>query len=161
MKVRRLWMLAGIVLAMGIAARVGISQMNREPVPPGDPVIGLLSKGITQLNVNINALSKRMNDVQQASAGTDPVLQELQALDLSGWQVQQQQWVLQRDHLVVARDTVQRAFKSQGEKGQLLDQWRQHWQLYVNAIEELRQKRQNLESKHLEVEARFVERGLQ
>lgn len=161
MRVRNLWRLAGIVLAMGVAACVGTSQIDREPVPPGDLVIGLLSKGITQLNVNIHALSKRMNDVQQASAGTDPVLQELQALDLSGWQLHQQQWVLQRDHLVLARDTLQRAYKSQGEKGQLLDQWRQHWQQYVKAVEDLRQQRQHFENKHLEVEARLVERGLQ
>lgn len=161
MKVRRLWMLAGIVLAMGVAACAGTSQIDRGPVPPDDPVIGLLSKGITQLNVNINALSKRMNDVQRAAAGTDPVLQELQALDLSGWQLHQQQWVLQRDHLVLARDILQRAYKSQEEKGQLLDQWRRHRQQYVKAVEELRQQRQTLESKHLEVEARLVERGLQ
>jgi hypothetical protein len=161
MKTRRRWMLVGIVLATGVAGCVGTNQMDRAYVPPGDPVIGLLNKGITQLNVNINTLSKRMNDAQQASAGTDPVLQELQALDLSGWQLHQQQWVLQRDHLVMARDALRRASKSQGEKGQLLAQWRQHQQQYRKALEELRQQRHYLESKHLEVEARLVERGLQ
>ena len=161
MTTRRLWMLVGIVLATGVAGCAGTSPMDRAHVPPGDPVIGLLSKGITQLNVNINALSKRMNDAQQASVGADPVLRELQALDLSGWQLHQQQWVLQRDHLVLARDTLQRASKIPGEKEQLMDQWRQHWQLYMKAVEELRQQRQNLESKHLELEARLIERGLQ
>ena len=160
MEVRRQWVLVG-ALAISVASCVGTSQMDPEPVPPDDPVSGLLSKGITQLNSNINALSKRMNDVQQASAGTDPVLQELQALDLSGWQLHQQQWVLQRDHLVMARDALRRASKSQGEKGQLLAQWRQHQQQYMKALEELRQQRHYLESKHLEVEARLVERGLQ
>lgn len=161
MTIRRWWMLAGCVLVMSIMACVGPSQIDREPVSSGDPVIGLLSKGIAQLNVNINALSRRMNDVQQASAGTDPVMRELQALDLSGWQLHQQQWILQRDHLVLARDILQRAYKNQGEKEQLRGQWRQHWIFYVNAIEELRQERQHLESKHLEVETRLVERGLQ
>lgn len=160
MGVRTRWILVG-ALMMSLEACAGTSQIDRGPVPPDDPVIGLLSKGITQLNVNINALSKRMNDVQQASPATDPVLQELQALDLSGWQLHQQQWVLQRDHLVLARDALQRASKNQGEKGQLMIQWRQHWQQYVKAVEELRQQRQTLESKHLEVEARLVERGLQ
>lgn len=161
MTIQKLWILAGFVLVMSVAACAGPRQIDREHVSPGDPVIGLLSKGIAQLNVNINALSRRMNDVQQASAETDPVLRELQALDLSGWQLHQQQWVLQRDHLVLARDILQQAYKSQGEKEQLLGQWRQHWKLYVNALEELRQERQNLERKHLEVEARLVERGLQ
>jgi hypothetical protein len=160
MEVRRQWLLVG-ALAISVASCAGTNHIDREPVPPDDPVIGLLSKGITQLNVNINALSKRMNDVQRASAGTDPVLQELQALDLSGWQLHQQQWILQRDHLVLARDILQRAYKSQEDKGALLDQWRRHRQQYVNAVEELRQQRQLLENKHLEVEARLVERGLQ
>src|SRR5512141_2478515 len=161
MTIQKLWILAGFVLVMSVAACGGPSQIDREHVSSGDPVIGLLSKGIAQLNVNINALARRMNDVQQASAGADPVRRELQALDLSGWQLHQQQWVLQRDHLVLARDVLQQAYKSQGEKEQLLVQWRQHWKLYVNAIEELRQERQTLERKHLEVEARLVERGLQ
>lgn len=160
MKRRRLWMLAGIVLAIGVTACASTSQMNREPISPGDPVIGLLNKGIMQLNLNINALSKRMNDVQQASGGADPVLQELQALDLSGWQMHRQQWVLQRDHLVLARDILQQAYKSQEKKGLLLEQWHQHQQQYVKAVEELRQQRHALESKHLDVEARLIERGL-
>lgn len=161
MKRRRRWMLVGIVLAISVAGCTGTSQVNRDPVPPDDPVIGLLSKGIMQLNVNINALSKRMNDVQQAPAGTDPMLQELQALDLSGWQLHQQQWVVQRDHLALARDLLQRVYRSQGEKERLLDEWRKHQQEYVQAIEALRRQRQILENKHLDVEARLVEHRLQ
>jgi hypothetical protein len=157
MTVQRLWVLVGIVLAMTVAACAGTSQVDRERIPPADPVISLLSKGITHLNVNINALSKRINEVQQASAVTNPVLKEMQALDLSGWQLHQQQWVVQRDHLMQARDTLQRAHVSQGAKGPLLDQWRQHWQQYVKSLEELRQQRHTLENKHLEVEARLIE----
>src|SRR5574340_814986 len=144
---RGLWVLVGSVLALGVAACAGTGQIQRDLPPPDDPVIGLLSKGITQLNVNINTVSKRMNDVQQASTGTDPALRELQALDLSGWQLHQQQWVLQRDHLVLARDSLQRASGQPEQKQQLLDQWRQHQQQYVKALEELRQQRQSLENK--------------
>ena len=102
-----------------------------------------------------------MSDVQQASAGTDPVLQELQALDLSGWQLHEQQWVLQRDHLVFARGILQQASKNPGEKGQLLTQWREQRRDYLKALEDLRHQRQHLEDTHLEVETRLVERGLQ
>lgn len=160
MKIQWQGVLVG-ALAMGVAACVGTSHGERDHVTPGDPVIGLLSKGITQLNGNINALSKRMNDVQQASAGTDPALRELQALDLSGWQLHQQQWVLQRDHLVMARDSLQQASGQPEAKKQLLEQWRQHQLRYVKALEELRQQRQHLENKHLEVEAQLIEHGLQ
>lgn len=158
---RGLWVLVGSVLALGVAACAGTGQIQRDLPPPDDPVIGLLSKGITQLNVNINTVSKRMNDVQQASTGSDPALQELQALDLSGWQLHQQQWILQRDHLVLTRDTLQRGQLSQEEKAQVLAQWQQHRRQYVKALEDLRQQRQQLESKHLEVEARLIERRLQ
>lgn len=158
---RGLWVLVGSVLAISVAACVGTGPAQRERAAPDDPVIGLLSKGITQLSVNINTVPKRMNDVQQASAGTDPALQELQALDLSGWQLHQQQWVLQRDHLVLTRDTLQRVQRSQEEKARLLDQWQLHRRRYVKALEDLRQQRQQLESKHLEVEARLIERRLQ
>lgn len=158
---RTIWLLVGLVLAMSVSACAGTSQIDREPISPRDPVISLLSKGIAQLNINIDALSKRMSDVQQASAGTDPALRELQALDLSGWQLHQQQWVLQREHLILARELLQKTSKKQGEKGQLLDEWRKHQQGYVQALDELRQQRQSLESQHVEVEARLIERGLQ
>lgn len=161
MKVRKLWMLFGIVFGASVAACAGTSHMDRRPIPPHDPVIGLLSKGITQLNLNINALSKRINDAQQVSTGTDPLLSELQTLDLSGWRLHQQQWVLQRDHLVLARDRLEKAFSQPGQKAQLLDEWLQHQQQYVKALEELRQQRRDLENKHVEVEARLVERRLQ
>lgn len=161
MKVQRLWMLFGIVLGTGVAACAGTSPIERGPVSPDDAVIGLLSKGITRLNLNINALSKRMEDAQQTSSGTDPVLGQLQSLDLSGWRLHQQQLVLHRDHLVLARDSLQKSSSQLGQKAQLLDQWRQHQRQYVKALEELRQQRRDLENEHLEVESRLVERGLQ
>jgi len=160
MKVRRPWVLVG-VLAIGAAACVGTSHGEHNNLGPSDPVVDLLTKGITQLNGNINALSKRMTDAQQISTKTPPVLQELQALDLSGWQLHRQQWVLQRDHLVLARDSLQRASAQPEQKKQLLDQWRQHQQEYAKALQELRQQRQNLENKHLDVESGLIEQGLQ
>ena|SRR6185437_9113515 len=158
---RGLRVLVVSVLAVSVAACADTGQIQRELAPPDDPVIGLLSKGITQLNVNINMVSKRMNDVRQASAGTDSALQELQALDLSGWELQQRQWIVQRNHLVLTRDTLHRVQLSQEEKAQALAQWQQHRRQYVKAMEDLRQQRHQLESKHLEVEARLIERGLQ
>lgn len=158
---RGLWMLIGTVFAIGVAACAGPGPVHRELAAPDDPVIGLLSKSITQLNVNINTVSKRMHDIQQTSAGTDPALQDLRALDLSGWHLHQRQLVLQRDHLVLTRDTLQRAQESQEEKAQLLNQWQQQRWQYVKALEDLRRERHELESRHLEVEARLIERRFQ
>lgn len=158
---RGLRVLVGSVLAITVAACADTGQIQGELAPPDDAVLGLLNKGITQLNANINTVSKRMNDVQQSSTGTDPALQELQALDLSGWQLQQQQWILQRNHLVLTRDTLQQVQMNREEKTQVLAQWQQHRSRYVKAMENLRQQRHQLESKHLEAEARLIERRLQ
>jgi uncharacterized protein YukE len=160
MNVSRLWVSLGCMLALGLAACGGSKQTIHDSSSREDQVMSSLSQGIARLDTNINALSKRMNEVRQASARTDPTLQELQALDLSGWQLHNQQWVLQRNHLILARDLIQQT-KGESGKGPLLDQWRKHRQEYARALEELRQQRQELERKHLEVEGRLIERRLQ
>lgn len=127
----------------------------------GDPALGLLSKRITQLTVNLNGLSKRMSEAPPTPAESDATLQELRELDRSGWQLHQKQWGLQRDHLVFARDQLEKAQKNSGDKPQLLNTWRQRQQEHQAALEEIYQQGQQLEQKHLEAEARLVERGLQ
>ena len=64
-------------------------------------------------------------------------------------------------HLILARDLIQQTATNGSEKGQLLDRWHKHRQEYAQALEELRQQRQKLEMKHLEVEGRLIERRLQ
>ena len=160
MKRRQTWKPLGLMLIVSVAACSGANRINQGPPPSVDPFIGILNKGIMQLDININGLSKRMNEVQQAPAGGNPLLQELQALNMSGWQLHQQQWVVQRDHLVLARDLLQQADKSRGDQTNLLGQWRRHTQDYTKAVEDLRQQRQSLERKHLDVEARLVEQKL-
>jgi uncharacterized protein YukE len=160
MRVHKLSLVA-CMLTLSLVGCNGSKETIPDPSALEDPVMSLLSKGIAQLDMNINALSKRMDDVQKASVRTDATLQELQALDLSGWQLHRQQWVLQRDHLVLARDVIQQTSTSGSKKGQLLDRWHQHRQDYAQALEELRQQRQDLERKHLEVEGRLIEHRLQ
>ena len=161
MRVRSLWVIVGCMWTLSLVACEGSKETLRDPGPGEDPVKSLLSKGITQLDMNINALSKRMDDVQKASVRTDATLQELQALDMSGWQLHRQQWILQRNHLVLARDLIQQAPTSGSERAQLLDRWHKHYEDYAQALDELRQQRQQLEQKHLEVEGRLIERRLQ
>lgn len=149
---------ATLVMGSGCA---GPTTVARETNPSKDPALGLLNQRITQLTVNLNGLSKRMSESHPVAAEADPTLQEVRDLDRSGWQLHQKQWALQRDYLVFSRDQLERADKNPGEKPQLLEQWRQRQQEYLKALEELRQQRQNLEIKHLEVEARLIERRLQ
>jgi hypothetical protein len=113
-----------------------------------------------QLTVNLNGLSKRMNEAPPMPAESDTMLQELRELDLLGWQLHQKQWSLQRDYLVFARDQIEKAQKNSGDKPQLLHTWRERQQEYQAALEAIYQQRQQLEQKHLEAESRLIERGL-
>ena len=155
----RFILLCIVTLVMGTGC-AGPTTAARDTISSGDPAIGLLSKRITQLTVNLNGLSKRMSDAPPIPAESDATLQELRELDLSGWQLHQKQWVLQRDHLVFARDQLEKAQKNPGDKPQLLITWRQRQQEYQAALEEIHQQRQQLEQKHLEAEARLIEQRL-
>ena len=146
-----------LVMETGCA---GPTTGTRDTMFSGDPALGLLSKRITQLTVNLNGLSKRMSEAPPIPAESDATLQELRELDLSGWQLHQKQWGLQRDHLVFARDQLEKAQKHPGDKPELLNTWRQRQQEYQAALEQIHQQRQQLEQKHQEAEARLIERRL-
>jgi len=155
----RFILLCIVTLVMGTGC-AGRTTGTRDTTSSGDPALGLLSSRITQLTVNLNRLSKRMSEAPPMPAESDATLQELRELDLSGWQLHQKQWGLQRDHLVFARDQLEKAHKNSGDKPQLLNTWRQRQQVYQTALEEIYQQRQQLEQKHLEAEAQLIERRL-
>jgi len=155
------FILLGVVTFVMGAGCAGPSSTNtRDTISSGDPAIGLLSMRISQLTVNLNGLSKRMSEAPPMPTESDATLQELRALDLSGWQLHQKQWDLQRGHLVFARDLLEKAQKNPGDRSQLLNTWRQRQQEYQAALEEIHQQRQQLEQQHLEAEARLIEQRL-
>lgn len=155
----RFILLCIVTLVMGTGC-AGPTIGTRNTISSEDPALGLLSKRITQLTVNLNGLSKRMSEAPPMPAESDATLQQLRELDFSGWQLHQKQWGLQRDHLVFARDQLEKAQKNPGDKPQLLNTWRQRQQEYQAALEEIHQQRQQLERQHLEAEARLIERRL-
>jgi hypothetical protein len=147
---------AMITVIMGCA---GSPSAEGKAAPATDPVPGILNRGLVQLDININGLNKRIAELEKLPDTADPILQELRALDLSGWQLHRQQWTLQRDHLKFARDQVQRAHDNPTERPQLLQQWTVHEQQYERALDDLRQQRFALEQKRFQVEAQLVERS--
>lgn len=88
---------------------------------------------------------------------TDPRVQELHALDLPGWQLHQQQWVLQREHLTFAVNQIQRVRANPHEKPEILTQWTTRQQHFATALDDLRAQRRTLERKRLEVESHVLE----
>jgi hypothetical protein len=155
----RFILLCTVILLMETGC-AGPTTVARGTMPAEDPAIGLLSKRIVQLTVNLNGLSKRMSELPPMPASADAMLQDLRELDRSGWQLHQKQWTLQRDYLVFARDQLEHAQKRPDERPQLLDKWRQRQQDYLAALGDIQQQRQRLEQKHLEAETRLIERGL-
>jgi hypothetical protein len=141
----------------GCTAPVGYGRTTADAP---DTVLGMLDRGLTQITANIDALSQRITALQQVSDTTDPILRELRALDLSGWQLHQQQWLLQRDHLQFAKTQLLQAGEHPQEKPWLLARWSEHELQYERALEELRQQRQALERERFQVEARLIERFL-
>lgn len=149
-----------VLIALAETGCAGTAGPERKGTPVPDPVLTMLTKGILQLTVNIQGLSKRVAELQKMQDATDPTLGELRALDLSGWELHRQQWRLQRDHLQFAKDQLVRAQQSSGEKPQLLGQWVRHEQAYERALADLREQRQALERKRLKVEAQLIEQSL-
>jgi len=126
-----------------------------------DTTIGMLDRHLTELSGNINRLTDRMDDLRRMPETPDPTIRDLRALDLAGWELHQQQWVLQREHLRFARTQLQRVIESPGDKAHIRDEWMKHEQAFEAAMDDFRQQRHALEQKRLQVEAQAIDRFLE
>jgi len=78
-----------------------VDDIARNPTP-ADPVIAMLNQGILRPAVNIKNLNKRVAELREMPHAAGPMLRALHAMDLPGWNLNQQQHLLQRNHLRVA-----------------------------------------------------------
>lgn len=123
-----------------------------------DPVLTMLHQGIVELNDSIDELQRHIADLQHMPPVSDPNIQELHALDLAGWNLHLQQWMLQRDHLVYTVNQIQRVRADAREKPRVAAEWNGRQQEFLKTLEELSTHRQKLERKRVEVESQVVER---
>jgi hypothetical protein len=147
-----------ILIGLGLLATLGCSgpTVTREGERSVDPVMEMLHQGILELNGNIEELTRHIAELQQMTPVSDPRVQELRALDLSGWQLHLQQWILQREHLLFSVDQIQRAQADSREKPTIRTQWTNRQEQFVTALDDLRAQRQALERKRLEVESQVL-----
>lgn len=147
-----------MIVGLGLFITVGCTgpTIEKEQTPSADPVVGMLHQGIIELNGSIEELTRHISDLQQMPRASDPNIQELRALDLAGWQLHLQQWVLQRDHLVYSVNQIQRVRADPQEKLTIERQWTDRQQQFVTTLEELGAHRQKLERKRLEVETQVI-----
>lgn len=123
-----------------------------------DPIVNMLHGGILDLEGNVDELNRRIAEFQQMPPAPDPTVQELRALDLSGWHLHQQQWLVQRERLVFAVKQLQRAQAHPSEKAELWTQWTTSQPQFAAVLEDLRAQRHGLERKRIEVESQLLQR---
>ncbi len=131
-----------------------------QPAEFVDPVLGLLNKGIVQLGASIDRAATRREALNQFPDTQDPVLQQLRALDMVSLDLHQQQWVLQRNHLYLAKAQLLASRRNPSGKARLLQEWITHEQQYRQDMDEFRQKRLDLEHTRLTIEGQLIERSL-
>jgi len=148
------------VVVIGCLAFVGcVGPLERNRVTDTeDPILQMLEQGIVQLDNNIERLNEHMTEMQSVGTVPDPTLQELQALDLAVWQLHQQQWKLQREHLSFTASQIRKAQQAAGDKAGLREEWASRRQAFVEALDNLRTYRRDLERKRQALEAKLVER---
>ena len=146
------------IIGFGLFIVVGCSgyTMEKEKAQSADPVVGMLHQGMIELNGSIEELTRHIADLQQMPPVSDPRIQELHALDLAGWQLHLQQWILQRDHLRFAIDQIQRVRAEPQEKASIGSQWIDRQRQFVETLEEMTAHRHKLEQKRLEFESQIL-----
>lgn len=144
----------GLLTALGYGCSV--PPVEREGARSPDPVVEMLHQGILELTGNIDELNRHITELQQMPSDSDPRVLELRALDLSGWQLHLQQWMLQREHLLFSVNQIQRVQAAPREKPTIRTQWTDRQQQFVTALDDLRAQRQMLERKRLDVESQLL-----
>lgn len=127
---------------------------------PAELVSTMLERHLSQLDQSLARLDKQLADMQSLPETPDPTLREIRALDLVGWQLHQQQWLLQREHFRFALNQLREAKAHPEAKAALLEQWARHEKDYEKALDDFRQQRHELEQKRHQIEAQLVERYL-
>ena len=151
----RLMMSATCLLLVVGCAEPGLQQ---RPAQSPDPVVTMLHQGIVELDGSIEELRGHIADLEKMPPVSDANIQELHGLDLAGWKLHLQQWILQRDHLLYTVNQIQRVQADAREKPRIATEWSDRQRQFLTTLEELSAHRQKLERKRVEVESQVVER---
>ena len=145
---------------MGLLTLLGCMQpaARKTVAQPQDPVIARLDLGILELNENLAHLHRHITDLENTPVPEDPLIRQLRAFDLSAWQVHEQQWQLQLEHLKFISDRIHQAQATPANKSRLRDEWMRQQQDYTATLQQLRDVRHELERQRFLVESEVVQR---
>lgn len=149
-----------VFATMGLLTVLGcVHPAARETVAHSqDPVLARLDQGIQELNENLAHLRRHIAELKNTPVPEDPLIRQLRAFDLSAWQVHEQQWQLQLEHLKFISDRIRQAQATPANKSRLRDEWTRQQQDYMAALQELRDARHELERQRFLVESQVVQR---
>ena len=150
----------GSLAMMGLLAVLGcMPPAVRETVTqPEDPILARLDHGILELNENLAHLRRHITDLKSTPVPQDPLIRQLRAFDLSAWQLHEQQWQLQWEHLKFISDRIHEAQATPANKSRLRDEWIREQQGYTATLQQLRDARHKLERQRFLVESQVVQR---
>lgn len=157
---RRLQGVLGVGMFIMVGCGHGVSNLEGEG-HMADPVLDMLHRGILDLEENVTELDERIAELEHLPPVPDAAVQELRALDLSGWQLHQRQWFVQRERLLYAVHQIQQAQAQSSKRGDLWAEWTGRQQEFLTALEDLRAQRHGLERKRLSVESELLKRYFQ
>ena len=141
---------------INIGGCAGLTSNGRNEIS-SDPLNAMLNQGLAQLRANIERSDNRLKELSAIMGTIDPTIQELRSLDLSGWELHRQQWMLQRDHLQYAKDLLGRVQDHPDQKGTALAEWLEHESHYHQALSEFTTQRATLEKQRVSVEDQLIE----
>lgn len=150
-------------LVVGIALFIGGSWVTlaaSETIRPLNLILLDLDKHIGELTMNIEDVAERIEVLRAMPPIDDPIIQELRKLDLKGWELHEEQWRFQLNHLKYTEDLLKKFDTGSGDKAELLRIWIDHEREYETALETYRDKRHAIEGARLQKEGQMIERYL-
>ena len=113
-------------LVVGLLLFIGGSWVPlaaSETIRPLNLILLDLDKHIGELTINVEEVAERIEVLRAMPPSEDPVIQELRKLDLEGWELHEEQWRLQLQHLKFTEDLLKKFREGSGEKAELLKIW--------------------------------------
>ena len=152
----KILVVACVLLIGGSVAPLAASDSIR----PLNMILLDLEKHIGELTINLEDVAERIELLRGTPPTDDPIIQELRKLDLEGWELHEEQWRLQLEHLRFTKDLLKKIHEGSGDKAELLKTWIDHEREYESTLEAYRDKRHAIEGARLQKEGKMIERYL-
>lgn len=144
-------------LTVGIIGTTWAVSDNAHPLPD---ILTDIERHIGELTINIEKISDRIEFLRKASPSKDPLIQEVLSLDIRGWELHQEQWKLQLEHLQLTEGLLRNVQGHPEEKSAAFKAWQNHIEKFKTAMHEFRQQRAGVEVSRIETETQLIEQYL-